>query len=193
MKNDRYYLIGIGRLVERKGFEYLIRALARLPDNVELLLIGDGPIEEDLRKEARDTGVEDRVSLLGYQTGEQIWAYLLAADCYVLSSIHEGLGIVVQEAMYAGLPIVSTDNGGQVDLIQEGRNGLLVGVADVDALVTAIDRLYRDRELSTTMAKNNQEDLKRLYMPVNCKEYINLFCEIVIPSDPVGTPVDTSS
>jgi glycosyltransferase involved in cell wall biosynthesis len=191
LAEDEYYLIAVGRLVERKGFEYLIKAMAALPVNVELLIIGDGPLEDDLKLLARTTGVEERVCFLGYQDQERLWSYLLVANCYVLSSLHEGLGIVVQEAMYAGLPIVATNNGGQVDLIQEGRNGLLVGTADVDALIAAISRLYGDRELASTMARNNQEDLKRMYMPVNCKEYIDLFYEVLAADASGATAVKT--
>lgn len=178
LREDLYYLISVGRLVERKGFEYLIRAMVELPKEMQLLIIGDGPLEGSLREVAAQAAVSDRVKLLGYLTRERIWAHLRVADCYVLSSIHEGLGIVVQEAMYAGLPIVSTDDGGQVDLVKDGRNGLLVKPADVEGLVSAIRRLHAERELARAMAQNNREDLKRLYMTVNAKEYTELFRSI---------------
>lgn len=175
LREDLYYLVSVGRLVERKGFDHLINSMASLPSDVRLLIIGDGPLEGSLRQTAETAAVTDRVQLLGYLAREKIWAHLQAADCYVLSSIHEGLGIVVQEAMHAGLPIVSTNDGGQVDLLEEGRNGLLVNPADVAGLVSAIRRLYTDRDLGRAMAANNQEDLKRLYMSANAEEYTKLF------------------
>ena len=88
------------------------------------------------------------------------------------------LGIVVQEAMYAGLPVVSTDHGGQVDLLEDGRNGLLVNVGDVEAMTAAIARLHEAPEVREVMSRNNREDLERLYIPVNCLEYTDLFWEI---------------
>jgi len=179
LQEDLYYLVSVGRLVERKGFDHLIHAMADLPEQVRLLIIGDGPLEGSLRQTAERAGVAERVQLLGYLARERIWAHLSVADCYVLSSIHEGLGIVVQEAMYAGLPIVSTDDGGQVDLLCEGRNGLLVKPADVTGLVRAIRRLHGDRDLARVMAANNREDLKRLYMAVNAEEYTELFRSIL--------------
>lgn len=173
-----YYLIAVGRLVKRKGFEYLIRALQELPAEIRLLLIGDGPEEADLREVVSQAGVNERVAFLGYQTRERIWEYLLAADCFVLSSLHEGLGIVVQEAMAAGLPVVATDNGGQVDLIRDGRNGLLIRPMDSAALAEAIGRIYSDREAAAEMGRNNRKDIERCHMAPNSREYLRIFRDV---------------
>jgi glycosyltransferase involved in cell wall biosynthesis len=190
LRQDRYYLVSVGRLVERKGFDHLIRAVAELPPDIHLLIVGDGPLESSLRDLAARTGVDDRVTMLGYVPRDGIWTYLAAADCYVLSSIHEGLGIVVQEAMHAGLPIVATDNGGQVDLVRQERNGLLVPPADPGSLAAAIRRLHADRGLAASMSRNNRRDLERLYMSSNAGEYIELFRSMIAAergeSDPAG-------
>ncbi|MBE0568110.1 MAG: glycosyltransferase family 4 protein [Deltaproteobacteria bacterium] len=175
LSEQKYYLIAVGRLVRRKGFEYLIASLRDLPSEIQLLIIGDGPLEQELRSIASRAGVSDRVSLLGYQTRERIWEYLQVSDCYVLSSLHEGLGIVVQEAMCAGLPIVSSDNGGQVDLIHHGRNGVLVKPMDPQALSSAIKEIYSHPEMAAEMRRNNMNDIKRCYIAENCEEYIKLF------------------
>lgn len=175
LSEQKYYLIAVGRLVRRKGFEYLIASLRDLPSEIQLLIIGDGPLEQELRSIASRAGVSDRVSLLGYQTRERIWEYLQVSDCYVLSSLHEGLGIVVQEAMCAGLPIVSSDNGGQVDLIRNGRNGVLVKPMDPQALSSAIKEIYSHPEMAAEMRRNNMNDIKRCYITDNCEEYIKLF------------------
>ena len=175
LSENKYYLIAVGRLVKRKGFEYLIESLKDLPTEIQLLIIGDGPMEQELRNVAIQSGVSDRVSLLGYQTRERIWEYLQVSDCFVLPSLHEGLGIVVQEAMCAGLPIVSSDNGGQVDLIHNGRNGVLVRPMDSQALSSAIKEIYSHPDTANEMGRNNKNDIIRCYMPVNREEYINLF------------------
>lgn len=181
LSDQKYYLIAVGRLVERKGFEYLIRALQRLPTEIHLLLIGDGPQDRELRAAALQAGVSERVSFLGYQTRERIWQYLQAADCFVLSSLHEGLGIVVQEAMSAGLPVVATDNGGQVDLIRDGRNGILVKPMDPAGLASAIEKIHAERERATEMGRNNRRDIERCRMSVNSLEYIRIFCNLARP------------
>lgn len=175
----KFRLIAVGRLVPRKGFRHLIRALADLPEDVELLLVGDGPEEDNLRREARVAGVSDRVIFLGYQSRERIYGLLRAADCYVLSSLHEGLGIVVQEAMWAGLPIVATDNGGQVDLVEDGRNGLLVPVADPSALADAIANLRCDPETASRVSETNRQEIQGYDMGRNSEEYLSLFRELI--------------
>lgn len=171
----RFLLISVGRLVERKGFGFLIEALESLPPRIHLLLVGDGPLESDLRETALRHGVDERVHWLGYQTREAIIGWMRESDCYVLSSLHEGLGIVVQEAMYSGLPVVATDNGGQVDLVEAGRNGLLVKPGDPGALAAAIDALYRDPQLAATMRRHNQEDINRWEMASCGERYLELF------------------
>jgi glycosyltransferase involved in cell wall biosynthesis len=175
LSEDTYYLIAVGRLVKRKGFEYLIESLKDLPTEIQLLIIGDGPLEQELGNTASRAGVSGRVSLLGYQTRERIWEYLQVSDCFVLSSLHEGLGIVVQEAMCAGLPIVASDNGGQVDLIHNGRNGVLVRPMDSHALSSAIKEIYSHPDTADEMGRNNMNDIKRCYMSDNREEYIKLF------------------
>jgi glycosyltransferase involved in cell wall biosynthesis len=175
LSEQLYYLVAVGRLVKRKGFEYLIESLQYLPNEIQLLIIGDGPLEQELRNVAMQVGVSDRVNLLGYQTRERIWEYLQVSDCFVLSSLHEGLGIVVQEAMCAGVPIVASDNGGQVDLIHNGRNGILVSPMNSQALSSAIKEIYSHPDTANEMGRNNKNDIIRCYMPVNREEYINLF------------------
>jgi glycosyltransferase involved in cell wall biosynthesis len=175
----RYHLISVGRLVGRKGFSFLIRALPLLPPDVHLLLVGDGPLEGELRTLVAEIGVADRVTFLGYRSTEEVHGWLRRADCYVLSSLHEGLGIVVQEAMYAGLPIVATDEGGQVDLIRPERNGLLVKPGSAEQLAAAVERLYRDRELGRTMGRHNREDIEECFTGPNSERYVRMFRELI--------------
>jgi glycosyltransferase involved in cell wall biosynthesis len=177
---NRYRLVAVGRLVQRKGFEYLIEALARLPASIELILIGDGPTEPDLRATAAKYAVSDRVVFTGYLTRELIHEHLRQADCFVLSSLHEGLGIVVQEAMYAGLPIVATNVGGQMDLLEERRNALLVRPRDANALSRAILRIYEDRQLADSLRRNNRADIEEYLMDNNSEEYLRLFDDVVV-------------
>jgi glycosyltransferase involved in cell wall biosynthesis len=178
-RENVFQLVAIGRLVERKGFQFLIRAMPLLPPEIRLWIIGDGPLAESLNALAKSLGVGDRVSLLGYLPPPDILAHLRSADCFVLSSLHEGLGIVVQEAMYSGLPVVATDNGGQVDLIKHGRNGLLVAVADSHALADAIGRLASDMQLARTMGEHNRHDIEAFLMSHKCEEYLAVFRSVL--------------
>jgi glycosyltransferase involved in cell wall biosynthesis len=170
-----FVLVAVGRLVPRKGFDHLIRAMSYLPGNVRTRIIGDGPEEPSLRALARDLGVQDRVHLVGFLPNERVLEELGRADCFVLSSLHEGLGIVVQEAMYLGLPIVSTNNGGQVDLLEHGRNALLVDPGRPEELASAIDRIRLDKKLANDFGRANQKDLESLYISENSAQYTDVF------------------
>ena len=87
---------------------------------------------------------------------------LLASDCYVLSSHHEGFGIVLQEAMCAGLPIVATAHGGQRDVVQDGANALLVESNEPPVLAAAVHRLLADPALREAMSARNREKVQRV-------------------------------
>lgn len=163
VEKDRY-LISVGRLVRRKGYDFLLESVAGIKE-AGLVIIGDGPEKEHLCKKIQDLHMEDRVILAGQVPEKVKFQYLENSDVYVLSSIHEGFGIVLQEAMQAGLPIVSTDFGGQTDLVVHGENGFLVPYGDRQAMIRAVRRILSDRELADKMRKNNLEKIEE-YNPV---------------------------
>jgi glycosyltransferase involved in cell wall biosynthesis len=180
LRSDRQYIISVGRLVKRKGYAYLIEAIARLNNPlVELLVIGDGPEMSSLWQLAQKLGVADRIHFLGYQPEIRKFQYLANADLYVLSSEHEGFGIVLQEAMQVGLPIVSTNVGGQIDFLKEGHNALLVPPCDPSALVQAIGRLLNDNVLCEHMRRNNRKDVSCFDVNTVCEQYLSIFRSVL--------------
>lgn len=167
------YIISVGRLVKRKGYDFLLEAAAALED-VKLVIVGDGPEWGHLHQKAGELHMEDRVLFTGQVSEQMKFQYLENADLYVLSSVHEGFGIVLQEAMQAGLPIVSTDYGGQTDLIAQGENGYLVSYGDRQAMARAIYKILSNRELACQMGRKNLEKIK-LYDPVKAAgEYLKI-------------------
>lgn len=169
------YLISVGRLVKRKGFDYLIRALPYLNDRVEVLIIGDGKEKNALLQLTEQLGLAGRVHFLGQIDEEKKFQYLSVADIYVLSSLHEGFGIVLQEAMQVGLPIVSTDEGGQCDIVKPENNGILVKTRDAAALAKAIRKLLDNKGLCRKMSANNLACLQRYGVGVIVDRYLGNF------------------
>src|SRR5690606_38872442 len=113
---DDLLLISIGRLIDRKRFDRLIAVLAGLRDHrARLVLVGDGPREQELRNAARRLGVANRVHLVGAVDEKTKFDLLSISDVYVSTSEHEGFGLVFLEAMASGLPIVRYERGGQRD------------------------------------------------------------------------------
>ncbi|MFO7774377.1 MAG: glycosyltransferase, partial [Candidatus Hydrogenedentota bacterium] len=109
-----YNLLFVGRLIERKGVSYLLRAMAKLRDThpqLHAYIVGDGPLRDDLRAEANALGIGGQVSLEGYVPHGDLLTYYQKAHVFVLPSLNEALGHVTHEALASGLPIVTTNTG----------------------------------------------------------------------------------
>ena len=137
-------LLSMGRLHEEKGHDVTLRALTQLPE-AHLWLAGSGPAEAALKAQAQSLGVAGRVRFLGWR--EDAGALYRAADLVVFPSREEPLGNVVIQAWVYGVPIISSRAIGPAHLIRDGEDGVLVPVADSDALAAGIRRLLGDAAL----------------------------------------------
>jgi rhamnosyl/mannosyltransferase len=156
-------LIGVGRLIYYKGFEYAVRALAKVPD-AHLLLVGDGPLRPNLEQLARDLGVSDRVHLMGEVHNDEIAPYYYASDVYLLPSIarSEAFGIVQIEAMACGLPVINTSLASGVPFVsRHEESGLTVPPEDPEALAAAIRRLLDDEALRRRLGDAGRQRAER--------------------------------
>jgi L-malate glycosyltransferase len=174
MSKDKFYLVSVGRLVERKGYKYLIKSLSLLPKKIHLNLIGDGPLENQLKNLAKKLKIENRINFLGFIPEEKKFQYLSNSDLYVLSSLHEGFGIVLQEAMQANLPIVATNNGGQIDLIEENINGLLLEPKKPVEMAKKILLFYKNDKIRKIISKNSFELINKFSLKKIANSYLNL-------------------
>jgi glycogen(starch) synthase len=123
------YLLGMGRLVQKKGFDLLVRAFASLANefpNHHLLIAGDGEERASLEKLIDELNMRERVNLLGFADREKTIALFLGCQFFVLSSRLEPFGIVVLEAMAAHKAVLATQSGGVIDLVQDGVSGTMV-------------------------------------------------------------------
>lgn len=164
---ERYGLAGrpvvvcVSRLVPRKGQDVLIRAMPeirrRVPD-AALLVVSGGPYRDQLRKLARETGVERDVIFTGGVPWEALPAHYAAGDVYAMPCRTrrggldvEGLGIVYLEASATGLPVVAGDSGGAPDAVREGETGFVVSGRDVAAVADRVATLLADPALAKKM------------------------------------------
>lgn len=149
---DRPRILTVGRLVERKGFQDVIRATALVPE-AECVVVGGPPaglLETDgyaprLRQLAESCGVADRVKLIGAVPREEMGRWYRSADVLVAAPWYEPFGLTPLEAMACGVPVIGTAVGGLIDTVVPGRTGDLVPARDPDALGAAIRRLLGDR------------------------------------------------
>ncbi len=149
------FVIGsIGYLYKNKGFDFLINAckiLIKEGHSPLLLIIGDGPEREDLENWIQQLGLRENVHLLG--ENQNAARLLRALDYYICSSVKEGLSYTVIEAMTAGLPIVATDVGGNAELIEDFKEGLIAKPGDAEELARDVLILHNDHAKALAMGQ----------------------------------------
>jgi glycosyltransferase involved in cell wall biosynthesis len=144
--------VTVGRLIPIKNHATVLRAFAKFAGwDDRLLVIGDGPIREELEQLNRSLGIEDRVKMLGLVPRDEVYRLLAAADAFVSSSHGEGLPVGVLEAMAAELPVVLSDIAPHREIVESTPGATLVAPDDVTALADAMSRL-RDTDLSARRA-----------------------------------------
>ncbi len=172
-------VVSVGRLVEQKGFETLIDTFAVLNKSIKarLLIIGDGRLKPVLLKKIKRLGLEDVISLTGWK--ENPYPLIANADLYVSSSVHEGLVNSLLEAQALGVPVVSTDHPfGANEIIQDGINGILVPVGDVQAMAEAILKIMNSRSAAQKISRAAQKQAESFSIERMSGEYADLFEQI---------------
>lgn len=153
-----------GRLIGCKGVDVLLDAWNRVikrHNDARLLILGAGPLREELENMAARYGMSQSVIFWGFASN--VRDLLNAADIYVLPSLHEGMPNSLLEAMACRLPVVATKIGGVSDFVTDGRNGVLVEPGDAAGLAAGIERLLQDTEFSEQLANNAYETIKNSY------------------------------
>ncbi len=181
MKKDHYMsrqMIYVGSLIERKGLDLLLDALARLPDDITLVIVGEGQEREILQKQAGELGIKDRIRFTGFLEGEELKKLYHESDLFVLPTREDCFGLVILEAMCASLPIVcSKFADGAYDLLKEGENGFLVDPYDAAQFAKIIDRMFTREDLAIMGKKSYERALEFSFANVarGCVESIE-FC-----------------
>ncbi len=162
----RLVLLVVGSLIPRKNVGLALRAMARLPielqSGVVLRMVGDGPERAALEREAAALGLGDAVEFRGAVDPERVPAQLASGAALLLCSHSEGRPNVVLEAMAAGLPIVASDIVGLRELVRPDIEGLLFAVNDESALVCQLARLLSDRKLRLRLAHAARQRIAEL-------------------------------
>lgn len=151
----------VGRLIGIKGVDTLIEAIANVratEPRVTLVIAGYGPDETALKLLVSTKGLTDNVRFLGHVSLDELPRYYALADLFVLPSRQDVWGLVLNEAMAAGLPLITTDRvGGSADLIEPGGNGFVVPAGDVTALARAIEAIVTNAALAERMGRRSRE------------------------------------
>lgn len=170
----------IGRLHPVKGHRYFLEAAARVAGirpGVQFLVVGDGPLRDELRELVHLLGLDDKVVMTGYYPRiEDIYPVI---DVMCLPSLMEGMGLVVLEALYFGVPVVATRVGGIPEIIADGREGILIPPRDAEALATAVLRILNNPELAREMGNRAREKVKQFTVEKMARQVEELYLEIL--------------
>lgn len=158
LKNKNFIFLFVGHLGKRKGVEYLIQAFNKLSleyQNTELWFIGSGAAETigQFKKQAQN----QKIKFLGRILTDQIKNYFCQGDVFILPSLGESFPTAVLEAMACGKPVITTEGGGISDFFINGRMGFLIKPAEVEALYSAMKKLYLDPALAEKMGRLGRE------------------------------------
>ncbi|WP_075186308.1 glycosyltransferase family 4 protein [Teredinibacter haidensis] len=160
---DEIVVISVGRLVNLKRFDLLIKAaeIVNTTSNITFYIAGDGPLRSELELQISNSKLKGKVILLGERT--DVINLLNAADIFVLASDTEGMSRSILEAMASALPIIATDVGGNSDLVEPTKNGLLIPPNSSSALATALNEIMDDSALRIKMGEASRNKVNRSF------------------------------
>lgn len=158
-QNDKI-IITVSRLVEKNAVGDIIEALKYLPENVKLLILGDGPLKKNLSLLVTRYSLQDRVSFLGAVSHKEIPKYLARADIFIRPSLSEGMGNSFIEAMAAGVPVIGTNIGGIPDFLKDRETGLFCEVKNPKSIAEKVKLLLNDDNLREKIITNAKKLVK---------------------------------
>ena len=181
VSKDDFVCISVGDLIKRKNFITVIKAIAECKNKkIKLLICGEGSEQDKLERLVTKLDLQTQVVFLGYRNDIDI--LLDNSDCYVFSSIQEGLPRSVMEAMIASLPCVVSDIRGNIDLIEDGKGGFLHDCRDYHGFAQSINKLFKDKKMSEQMGMYNEHNIEKYkteYVSIEMKRiYIDIIKSI---------------
>lgn len=181
-QNNKKVVLFVGRLAEKKGCLYLIKAMREVKDAI-LVIVGKGNLEDELRVEAKD--IQDKVVFLGAKTHKELPRIYASADVFVAPSItakdgdKEGFGLVILEAMASGIPVIASNSGGIIDIVQNGVNGLLVEEKDVNGISSQINTILNEPQLRKQLVNNAFNTVKEFSYENVAAKYASIISSII--------------
>jgi glycosyltransferase involved in cell wall biosynthesis len=174
-KQDGEIVIGnAGRLTEEKGQAFLIELASELKNrkvNFRILIAGKGQLETRLKRLAQKSEVHDKIEFLGFI--QNIRDFYSSLDVYALTSIWEGFGYVLIEAMADMIPVIAFDIGSSREIVKEGETGYIVGFKDVKGLADRIEQFYLDRKLMKSMGSKGRKRVEHVFAMDHSMKQIN--------------------
>jgi len=144
IKKDKFRIISVARLIPHKGIEAILKTLDKIDFEFEYIVIGDGPLKNDLQRLSNDLKIDTK--FLGNVSKKEVANWLNSSDLFILNSSYEGLPHIVLESMENSCPIIASRVGGTPEVVKDQENGLLFGYNNQDELLKKIN-LIKDNEI----------------------------------------------
>lgn len=176
MKEEKI-VITVGQMIHRKAPDILIKAAKKLPENVGVYIIGGNPTDTyaHLKKQLK----ADNVHFIGFKTKEQLSDYYKAADAFVLPTREDAWGLVINEAMGYGLPVITTKRCiAGVEMIQNGENGCIVPVENEEALAKGIQSVLENETVMLKMSEANLQKAREYTIEEMAAAHYKVLCEM---------------
>ncbi len=162
LPNDEL-LITTSRLVKKNAVDDVIKALQYLPENIKFLILGAGPLENELKFQVSRLKLQDRVEFLGFVEHSEMMKYFEKADIFIRPSLSEGMGNSFVEAMAAGIPVIATSVGGIPDFLKDEETGLFCEVNNPRSIAEKVKIYLENNKLREKIIKNAREMVIRNY------------------------------
>lgn len=185
MRGKNLILLGVGRLVHKKGFSFLIQSFSTIVKKYPssfLIIIGDGDLRQKLEALSKEFGISNNIVFTGYIDRNNILAYYNLADIFVMPSIKDKDGnmddqpVALIEAMACGKPIIATNFPGIKLTVDDGKSGILIPEKNVEILTTALEKLILSKNMRENMGKESRKIiLDKLSMEKIAEKYTNYF------------------
>jgi glycosyltransferase involved in cell wall biosynthesis len=172
-------LLYVGRLSSEKQIDEIRAVLRRVP-GTRLAIVGDGPARQDLTQHFAGTPAK----FMGYLRGEELWSAYASADIFVFPSALESFGLVLIEAMAAGLPVVTSRVGGVEDMVTPGVNGYVFNVGDMRGMVDGVRAVMSEPSKRRVMGRNARMFAETQSWPVMMDELVTCYDDLIAGREP---------
>lgn len=172
---NKFKFIHVGRFSDQKNHIMILHAFRELVKeglDVQLNLIGDGPLINDCKNKCHSLGIDNHVTFLGLRT--DVHDLLSTSDCFILPSKYEGMPISLIEAMGTGLPVIVTDVGGMPDMIKNNYSGLVIDPSK-ESLIKAMKQIIHNSNLREVLGKNALHESKKFTSEEMTQSYIEIY------------------
>jgi len=165
-------IIFVGRLSKEKGIETIIQVSKKLPNDINLVIVGSGPESKKIKKLSETL---DNIHHLGYQTHENSIKLIRGSDILIQPSFHEGISTTILESMACKIPIIASNVGGNKELILDNQNGFLINPESADEIIKKIMMILEDELLAKKFGEKSFELIKNYEWPKIGQKYLKLY------------------